>query len=177
VPGADFLRLWRKAEKPVELAVDKELQRVDLGIGRRHPVDVLGRIEPHPRGHQDQQRRRAGIEADGLALQLGDVANVVAREEFVAADMDTAEHDNRRAGVDRVEKIERAGGAEIELAAADRLAYGGGIGLDIADVIKALGPQQLLGGILRRKAHGRNLGEADCRGFRSWIGCPRALRQ
>src|SRR5207248_4253999 len=78
---SNLLGLRCEAEKRIELALDEELKWIRRGVGRRDPADVLGRVEPDVSGDQDQLRRRARLQADGLPLQLGDAANALTREQ------------------------------------------------------------------------------------------------
>ena len=53
MPGAQFLRLRRKAQKGVDLSFHEQLDRLERGIG--DPVDILGGVQPDMRGHQSYQ--------------------------------------------------------------------------------------------------------------------------
>ena len=48
-----MLRIWRKAEKCVDLAVGIKLHRLDRG--GHNPMDVLGRIEPYIGDYRTQE--------------------------------------------------------------------------------------------------------------------------
>ena len=75
--GAQLLRLRRKPEEGLDLALREQFEGVGPAIAGRHPANVLGGIEPDLGRHQLQQFDRGGPEADGLALQVGNVANAL----------------------------------------------------------------------------------------------------
>src|SRR5215471_5360992 len=71
VAGAQLLRLGRKPEKRIDLSVGEKLHRP--GRGARHPMNVLGRIEPDMGGHDAQENVLARIEiqhTDVLSLEV-----------------------------------------------------------------------------------------------------------
>jgi hypothetical protein len=121
------------------------------------------------RGHRDQKSVRvvAGrLDSDGLAFQVADAADLLAGEQLVAADMDPGE-DRQPAAI--VGRLDRAGGEiqrEIGTALADygrQLAAGSGV--DISDVTKTFGAQQLFRDVLRSDADAGKLHQADARRF------------
>ena len=59
--GAQILRLGRKAEEAIDLALDKKRERTDLRVGAGDPANVFDRIEPDMGGHDGNKRlvRRA----------------------------------------------------------------------------------------------------------------------
>ena len=65
LPGAQFLRFGRSAEKCVDLSLDKKVHRVDRR--GQNPVDIL-RVEPHVGGHAGDQHMRG--QAPGLRAYL-----------------------------------------------------------------------------------------------------------
>src|SRR5207237_3751861 len=102
--SAQILRLGRKAEKGIDLALREQIERFDRRIGGDDPANVLGRIEPDMRGHDGHEGRMGRpqtFDADTLSLQFGYGADALAAEQFEAADMDAGEHDDRYAGIDR----------------------------------------------------------------------------
>src|SRR3954454_14158117 len=80
-------------------------------------------------------------------------------------------HDrDRLARIDRNDEGWRKVRREVDLAAGKR--KGGdcsGLGYHIADVGKALGPQQLLSEILGRNADAGDFSNSDCRGFQPFV--------
>src|SRR5262249_49754803 len=73
VPSAQLLRVWRKAQKRIDLAIDEKLllrsRRVD------HPAYIFARVEPDLRGHQRNQHVRGRSEAqdsDPFPLEVAD---------------------------------------------------------------------------------------------------------
>lgn len=57
-------------------------------------------------GHRDQEDlwfQSADLHSDGSSLEIADPADFVPREQFVTADMDVSQHDDRAAIVDRLD--------------------------------------------------------------------------
>jgi hypothetical protein len=50
MPGAQILRLGRKAEEGIDLALDETLDRLDRRVG--DPVEILDGVEPDLGGDQ-----------------------------------------------------------------------------------------------------------------------------
>ena len=75
--GAQLLRLRRKPEEGIDFSLDEQFDGVGPAIGGGHPANVLDGVEPDPSRHQPQQVDRGGLEANGLALQVGNVANAL----------------------------------------------------------------------------------------------------
>jgi hypothetical protein len=73
--GVQFLRVRRKAQEGVDLAVDEKLLRRYLAAA--DPADVLGRVDADICGddRQEQMRRRTQERnADALALEVGNAS-------------------------------------------------------------------------------------------------------
>ena len=69
-PRVQFLRLRRKAEECVDLAVGEQLDRLYIRAGG-NPVDVFDWVEPDMGSHRGKEYMRAGSQAlyaDTLAL-------------------------------------------------------------------------------------------------------------
>ena len=137
--GTQFLRLGRETEKGVDLPIGEEIQRPQFRIG--DPINVLV-IQADAGSHQDQQRRWARRQANALAFEIGDPANALAREEFVASGVQARDDDDRNTGVQGVDLGQGRSHREIEFASPQRL-YAGGAGdrVDKADISKALRAQ------------------------------------
>ena len=104
-----FLRLGRQAQKGVDLSVDEELHRLDRWLD--DPMDIFARIDADMRGDQASgtyagasPRRRLPI---ALALQIGDAADLLIREQFEAADMHAGQDRDRHTRIDRVDAQRR----------------------------------------------------------------------
>ena len=94
--GAQFLRLRRKAQESIDVAVDEKLDRFDRRVG--DPMDVSERFEANLGGNKGQQHVRGrpeGLHPDALAIQVGDAADAVVSEQFEIADMYTGQQRNR----------------------------------------------------------------------------------
>jgi hypothetical protein len=66
------LWFWRKSEEGVDLALSKQLDRLDGRTG--HPLDILGGIESNERRHRAEENVLACLEclnADSSTLQIG----------------------------------------------------------------------------------------------------------
>ena len=77
---ARYSKAQELAQGRDDLALHEEFERVGPAIGAGRPMNVLGGIEPDLGRHQLQQADRRRPEPDGLALQVGDVANPLAGE-------------------------------------------------------------------------------------------------
>ena len=153
IAGTQFLRLRRKTEKCVELALGKQLQRLQIRIG--DPVDVRLRIEPDIGSHQPQQIGRGRLQPDRPAFEIGDTADRPVGEQLVAAHMHAADHRDRQAGADRLDGGHRQAGGEIGLSLCHRLDRASARRqLDKTDFAEAIGAQQFRAGIHRREADG-----------------------
>ena len=78
---AQALWIRREAEKGVDLAVEEQVDR--LGVRARHPVDVLGGIEPDQRRHRRNEDMGAGPQSrdsDRPALEVRDAAYAILGE-------------------------------------------------------------------------------------------------
>ena len=73
--GAQLLRLRRKPQEGLDLALREQFEGVGPAIASRHPANVLDGVEADLSRHQSQQVDRGGAEADRPALQVGNVAN------------------------------------------------------------------------------------------------------
>src|SRR6266542_1393683 len=158
VAGAQFLGLGRQGEKGIELAIDEKIERMDHRIaGRQDPVDIVVRVKPDVSGHGKQECvlvLPADFNPDGLAFQLEDAAYLLPREQLIAADMDAAEHRDRTASVDRLDRARRKFQRKIRFAASDPYRkLDGRPGIDIAYLCEALRAQKLLGDVLRGNAN------------------------
>jgi len=88
MPGPQLLRLGRKAQKCVDLALFVKLRRLDRGVD--HPVDIAGRVKPDIGRHRRRIHvlaRAQALHTDTLALQIGNTAHAFVAEQFEAADM------------------------------------------------------------------------------------------
>src|SRR5438067_709710 len=113
--GAQILRLWRKSQERIDLAVGKKLRRP--GRGTRDPLNIPGRIEADMGGHRVKEKVRAGAEAlDAyfLSLQVQDAADVFPRKQFEAADVLAAHDGDRFAGIDRDQERGRIIRGEVD---------------------------------------------------------------
>ena len=85
------LRLWRRRQKCIDLAVGEHLQWVRVS----NPFDVVGRIEPDIGSHHHQEKMRISIhlsDARPLALEVEHTLDAVVGDQFEAADMHTGQH-------------------------------------------------------------------------------------
>ena len=163
LPGAQLLGLRRKAEEGIDLALGVELDR--LRVLARDPVDVLGRVQPDIGRHAGQKHvlaRAESLDADALALEVGDRPDALIAEQLEAARVDARQHRQALARVHRDHQRRDEVGAEVDLAARDlgRL-LGPGLGRDVADVGEALDPQQIPGRYCGSDADARDLAQAD----------------
>jgi hypothetical protein len=150
VPGAQLLWLGRSSEKGVDLAVRKQLDRVDLRLG--DPPDVLGGVEPDMGGGGCQEYVSAiaqGRDADAPAFQIADTVDAFSSKQFETADVNARQQDDRFAGIDRGDPVRGMRHTEIDLAFGDGTGRGRRGGFDIADLGKALNSQQFLRDQLR----------------------------
>jgi len=119
-------------------------------------MDILQRVETDMSGHRGHEGVRAfarGLDTDALALQVTDAADFVFCEQFVAANMHPAQHRERSALIDGLDDPRREIQGEIRLAASDLLReFNGRPVVDVANLGKAFGAQQLLGEVLRSNA-------------------------
>src|SRR5262249_52591292 len=102
------LRVRRKAEERVNLAVGKKPLRGDRRTG--YPFDVFGGVEPDIGGHGRQEHMGRGAQdwySDRLALEVGDGADAIGREQLEAADMHPGDDGDLFASVDRDEPERR----------------------------------------------------------------------
>src|ERR1700738_4441541 len=124
IASSQLLRLRRKPQEVIDLPFREQIQRVDRRVGAGHPANVLGGVEPDMSSHQGQQIGWTRLEADAFALQLANASDAFLGQQFVTAAMRAGEHDDRRAGVDRLDMIERETATEIELATPKRRRLG-----------------------------------------------------
>ena len=153
--GAQFLRLGRKAEEGIDLALHEQVDRFDV---TRDPVDVLEGIEAdigRHCGHEDMRVRSEILSnADRLALQIENAVDAFVREQLVAADMHAGEHLDRGAP-DRSEwrrAVAKSMTKSMSPRASIAIDAKAGLLVDILEVRKALGADQLFGDELRRDA-------------------------
>ncbi len=96
--SAEILRLRRKAEERVDLAVREELDR--WGRLARDPTDVVDRVEPDMSGHDGDEHMMGRLQArhaNFFALQIRDAADAFVPEQFIATDMHAGQDDDRLA--------------------------------------------------------------------------------
>jgi hypothetical protein len=100
-----LLRLGGEAKEGIDFPFDKPLHGKQPGRGNSgplHPFDLRVRVEPdacrHDR-HVSLLARAHDIDADSLALQLGDGADGFMREQLEAAGMYACERGDRHAGI------------------------------------------------------------------------------
>src|SRR5689334_38912 len=95
----------------------------------------------------------AQLEADALSLQLRNSVNVFLSEELKAAGVQTSEHGQWYAGIERLELLDRETRDKIDLTASHRIVGGEPVdGFDISDVGKSLSAQQFFGHVYGRTA-------------------------
>ena len=156
--GAQFLRLRRKAQESIDLALHEKLEGFGLWVS--NPVDVFGRIE----ADMSRQHRRnpgpsrpRGLHAYTSPFQVFNAADIFLGEQLIATDHYAAQHCDRFTCVDRPDQSPGRVGVEIDRTASQVLGYRGAprlvgqIEIDIADIGKALRAQQLLGDELSAK--------------------------
>jgi hypothetical protein len=83
LPGTQFLRLRREAEKGIDLPFREQIHRLDRGVGADDPADAVDRVEPDMASHRGEERMRArphALYADGPAPQIGNAANALPAE-------------------------------------------------------------------------------------------------
>ena len=121
---------------------------------------------------QKYMRTRAqGLDADTLALQVSNPADVLVSEQLKAARVDPGQHRDRAACIHRHHKRRGEIQSKVHLAARDRVRLPRGcLSHDIVDLGEALCVQQLLGDILRRDANALDLCKADAGRFRRRLG-------
>jgi hypothetical protein len=162
MPGSQILGLRWKAQKRVDLALFVRLCRLDGWVNG--PVDILGRIEPHigcHRGRVYVLARAKALHADALPL-IGNAADTFVSEQFEAADMHPRQQSDRRAAIDRDGEGRGEADREIGVTGGDRRGRGKACWrrqAHVADIGETLGPQQLIGDILRGNANARAVGE------------------
>lgn len=160
-PSTQLLRLRREAEKRIDPTLYEKLERLEGGVG--DPPDVPYRVEPDMGGQQRREpdsARPRGLRAHGLPLEIGDAANAFASEQFIAAAMHARQQRHRFPGIDRRDRGPRCVQPKIDFAARHRLQCARARHIDIADIGKTLGPQQLLCDKLRSNADDRGIGKA-----------------
>jgi hypothetical protein len=101
---AQLLRLGRKSQMRVELALGEQLHGIGGRIGNDR--EVFLRVEPNPGGHQGDQLPAAGF-PHPLPLQVRDGANGAMNKQLVTAAMHAGDDRNRRALVDADDVDER----------------------------------------------------------------------
>jgi hypothetical protein len=105
--------------------------------------------------HIDMFARAQRIDADLLALQVADGANGFVREQLEASGMHTRQCRDRHASIKAQDERCREKEAEIDLAACDRLRLRKTLRCGhVANIGKALRPQQVLGDVPGRHADG-----------------------
>ena len=110
------------------------------------PADVIRGIEPDRSRQQGQQCGRRPLEADALALELGDIADSLLGEELEAADMEAGERDDRQPGLDRPrQRTEDKGNFEIDRSTRCGLDNPRLVEYGVKDVGKPFGRQQVFG--------------------------------
>jgi len=120
--------------------------------------------------------RTQGLDADGLPFQISDGADAVVGEQFEAADHRAGQHRYPLAGIDRLHALRGIERPKVALAARELPEVFEIRPIDIADISKALGAQQLLGDVQRGYAEGR-LQNADGRRFERFLGGHRSHRR
>jgi hypothetical protein len=173
-----LLRLGREAKKCVDLSRHKKLARFRRLAG--DPMDVAVGVETDMRRHGGQEDvlvRAQARHADALAFQIRDAADALVAEQFKAADVDASQERDRIAGGGCYDQRCHKVRGEIDDAARDCLRSGGTLQqVDIANIGKTLGAEQLVGDVLRGDADAGGLGKADSRGFEGSLGGQRARR-
>jgi hypothetical protein len=100
-PGAQFLRLGRKAEERIDLAVDKQLLGANRAAG--DPVDLRLGVDADIGGDQRQEqvlRRADRRDPDSLSGDLCDATDRVTDKQLEAADMRPGQHFDCGAAID-----------------------------------------------------------------------------
>src|ERR1043166_6865015 len=146
LPGAKFLRFWRKTEKGIDLAGREHFNRLQLRVDDETNVSL--RVNPDLSRHQRNQCMRQGtdrLHPDRLPFQIADAADFIAAEQFEAADHDAGKQYYRLAILDPADELRGICCREIELAGADAAYDFWRRCLDEADLGKALRAQQFLG--------------------------------
>jgi hypothetical protein len=140
------------------------------------PINILAGVDTDIAGDDGQKQMRGrskGFDPHTLALEIENAVNPFAPEHFKAADMHGAEGGYRQPAIERGDEHGGEIRAEIDFAAGDRLGcVDGRRGVsDVADIGKALGPQQLIGDVLGGDADTGNLREAHGGRFEHPLGC------
>ena len=103
IPGAQVLRLGREAEEGVDLAVYEQLHW--LGRGTGDPVDIRwpgrGRRRRRCWPKTDEWLEPRAGTPDGPALQVGDTADLLGREQLETARMNPRQHRDGLARIDQ----------------------------------------------------------------------------
>jgi hypothetical protein len=160
-PGTQLLRVRRKAEERVDLAVDKQLLGPNGTAG--DPVDLRLWVDPHIGSDQRQEQmlgRSHRSEADLLAAEIGDAAYLFAREQPEAPDMHPGQKLDRGAAIN-VDDLHRAEiMAEVDYTTCDRV---GLVDLrferHVSDVGEAFGAQEVGDDICRSAADALVIGQ------------------
>src|SRR5436853_563174 len=92
--GAQILRLGRKAEKRIDLALGEQLGWLRRWAG--DPIDVLGRVESDLRRHDAEEgvpgRAAERRDPDALPFQIDDAADAIIAEQLEAAGMEPTQN-------------------------------------------------------------------------------------
>ena len=149
--GAQLLRLRRKAEERIDLAVDEQLLGADRAAG--DPVDLRLRVDADIGGDHGQEqvlRRPHRLDADFFAGEVGNAADRAVHEQLEAADMNPGQHFHRHAAIDPGDLHRGVVQSEIERAMGDRIRrVGARRERHVADIVEPLGTQQVGDDILR----------------------------
>jgi hypothetical protein len=95
------------------------------------------------------------LDADGFSFQTSDAADAVIDEQFEAADHRAGQHRYPLAGIDRLHALRGIERPKVAFAARELPEVFEIRPIDIADIGKALGAQQVLGDVQRGYAEGR----------------------
>ena len=177
--GAQFLRLRRKCKEGIDLARGEQVKRSGLMVGTGDPVYVFCGVETDFQSHQPQQIGRDYLQADGFAFQTGDAADVVPSEQLDTPHMHTGEHclpaklsERRDLKLCKIQPEIDLGLCQCATDYVRHVQWD----LDISNVGKALGPQQVCRRHQRRLADHAIIDEAHRRRFESVLGGQRSRR-
>jgi hypothetical protein len=124
--GAEVLDFFRKGHVGVDVALREQAPR--LRGRRRDEVDIVARIQADIGRHAGEEGVAACSQlrdADMLAFEVTDRADVVGCEELVAPHMNARERDDGSSGIDLNDGIPDEAYGQIDLARRQRL-----VGLD-----------------------------------------------
>ena len=121
-------------------------------------------------GEEGVRRAAQRIDDGGLAFQITDPLDPVASEDLEAAHVDPGEEHHRIARVHSDDVGPDEVQAHVGLACGESYRDCPGRHLDVRDVGEALGPQQIVGDVLRRPADAGRPEQSEPRGLRRGLG-------